>query len=562
VDTKKSATCSNWNRNGFWSLAIFVCAPGTVAVPIVVAIIATNAASPWFVFLICLFLFFSGRRASCRPPPGGGGSPVVAIAVTRFSKNRRRNSSSVASLPIVRSTACWLTVAPPVQRHLEAFAAPVRCSRLAATTLEQGVGQTCGGGIPHALPRRSARWPALAVGGDAAGFAHRPIDSVQCCTESVRRRVVARRLKPSVPSGGHAGEAARGSNRVQRPPGTCCRSPAGGPPRSSASRLHSGHERPSGGGVSEAGAAGSVASRRGRGVMPSCCAEISSPSDNERSFDRVLQFPDVARPLVRLQQIARLAAQAGVPLADLGSELTHEVRGQEQDVFTPLAQSRQMDAEHRFVERVFFWRRAEGKTVAVLRIPRRLRKLVSLGGPAAWSYSSIVRRLHQARICPARPYPALSWLVIRTRRVNARANWFPPLRIRRADFLGFRRSLNSELLTESKRALPMLRKRPLSLVGRHGLEPWTRWLRGVSGSAQRLSPGTSLEQILRLPHHDVSIVCVALVGVWHQRGTTRHGGSAIRSSASLHAKLRSGTIPLAGSSTRRVNEEVSAVRNF
>ena len=88
--------------------------------------------------------------------------------------------------------------------------------------------------------------------------------------------------------------------------------------------------------------------------MPSCCAEISSLSDNERSFDRVLQFPDVARPLVRLQQIARLAAQAGVPLADLGSELTHEVRGQEQDVFTPLAQSRQMDAEHRFVERVFF----------------------------------------------------------------------------------------------------------------------------------------------------------------------------------------------------------------
>jgi hypothetical protein len=46
------------------------------------------------------------------------------------------------------------------------------------------------------------------------------------------------------------------------------------------------------------------------------------------------------------------------------------------------------------------------------------------------------------------------------RRDNARANGFPPFRIRRADFPAFRRSPTAELLIENQRALPVFWKRP------------------------------------------------------------------------------------------------------
>jgi hypothetical protein len=40
--------------------------------------------------------------------------------------------------------------------------------------------------------------------------------------------------------------------------------------------------------------------------------------------------------------------------------------------------------------------------------------------------------------------------------------------------LGFRIARRRNPLTKNQRALPVFWKRPLSLVGRQGLEPWTR----------------------------------------------------------------------------------------
>ena len=60
------------------------------------------------------------------------------------------------------------------------------------------------------------------------------------------------------------------------------------------------------------------------------------------------------------------------------------------------------------------------------------------------------------------------------RRGKARSNQFPPGLIRRADFPEFCGPTSLDLLTENQRALPVFWKRPLSLVGRQGLEPWTR----------------------------------------------------------------------------------------
>src|SRR5207237_5671684 len=45
---------------------------------------------------------------------GDKGRPASHVAAAGSSKNRARNSSSVASLPSVRSTACWLTDPPLV----------------------------------------------------------------------------------------------------------------------------------------------------------------------------------------------------------------------------------------------------------------------------------------------------------------------------------------------------------------------------------------------------------------------------------------------------------------
>src|SRR6185369_9088224 len=79
-----------------------------------------------------------------------------------------------------------------------------------------------------------------------------------------------------------------------------------------------------------------------------------SPGEDERPLDGVLQLADVAGPRVRHEKITRLAAEAGLELAHVAAQVTHEVIGEEQDIVTPLAQRWQMDAEDRqSVEKVF-----------------------------------------------------------------------------------------------------------------------------------------------------------------------------------------------------------------
>src|SRR6185369_3621756 len=55
-----------------------------------------------------------GSRASASSSRRDNSSPASHAAAAGFSKNRARNSSSVASLPSVRSTAFWLTDPPPM----------------------------------------------------------------------------------------------------------------------------------------------------------------------------------------------------------------------------------------------------------------------------------------------------------------------------------------------------------------------------------------------------------------------------------------------------------------
>ena len=100
--------------------------------------------------------------------------------------------------------------------------------------------------------------------------------------------------------------------------------------------------------LSGTGAAAVVTSRDGRGTdaeLPG--RDQLTLGEDERPLDGVLQLADVAGPRVRREQIARLVAEAGVWLAHLTAQLTHEVISEEQDIVAPFAQGRQMDAKHR-----------------------------------------------------------------------------------------------------------------------------------------------------------------------------------------------------------------------
>jgi len=59
-------------------------------------------------------------------------------------------------------------------------------------------------------------------------------------------------------------------------------------------------------------------------------------------------------------------------------------------------------------------------------------------------------------------------------RGEGRGNEFPPSVDPLRRIARVLRAAGSNLLTENQRALPVFWKRPLSMVGRHGLEPWTR----------------------------------------------------------------------------------------
>ena len=59
----------------------------------------------------------------------------------------------------------------------------------------------------------------------------------------------------------------------------------------------------------------------------------------------VLELADVARPVVPLQQLQRLARDAGHRLVHLLGVLREEVLGEQRDVLAPLAQRRQHDRD-------------------------------------------------------------------------------------------------------------------------------------------------------------------------------------------------------------------------
>src|SRR5262249_4742018 len=63
-------------------------------------------------------------------------------------------------------------------------------------------------------------------------------------------------------------------------------------------------------------------------------------------LDHVLQLPDVAGPVVGLQQIQRLLVDRADALARAGGVSPHEVLHQHQDVISPLSRGRYLDGKH------------------------------------------------------------------------------------------------------------------------------------------------------------------------------------------------------------------------
>src|SRR3989304_5990447 len=75
-------------------------------------------------------------------------------------------------------------------------------------------------------------------------------------------------------------------------------------------------------------------------------AEDLPRSEHDGALHDVLQFPDVPRPVVLLQQRQRLRRHAAHLLAELLAVLLEEVRDQQWDVLPALAERREMDGDH------------------------------------------------------------------------------------------------------------------------------------------------------------------------------------------------------------------------
>src|SRR5580692_6751103 len=68
--------------------------------------------------------------------------------------------------------------------------------------------------------------------------------------------------------------------------------------------------------------------------------------DNNRALNHVLQFPDVSRPWVGLQQLQRLLVDQADMLARLGGVALHEILDQHEDVVPPFSERWHLDGKH------------------------------------------------------------------------------------------------------------------------------------------------------------------------------------------------------------------------